>query len=410
MGGRRRWRRRFFTPSEAPILFYSRRIGLNAGLEIPIEGGGRLTGRVGRFSVGALNIQTKRDLGSGTPSTNFSVLRLKRDLLRRSSIGLLATQRSRSVVAGAGANTVYGADATFAFFTNLSVNTYWARSDTELGTNRDNVSYQAQLDYLGDRYGLQVERLAVGDNFNPELGFVRRDDMRRSFALLRFSPRPKVARRIRKYYYIASLAYIEDGRGRLATRETKGEFQIEFQNSDRLQLTYTDSYEFLSQPFAITPEVSITPGAYEFGLARASFQLGQQRGLSGSIDLERGSFFGGDRTTLAYSRGRARVTTRLSLEPSVSVNWVNLPVGEFVTTLATSRITYTMTPFMFASALVQYNNTSNRVSVNARLRWEYRPGSELFVVVNEERDTLTPRFPNLRNRSFVIKVNRFLRM
>jgi hypothetical protein len=301
-------------------------------------------------------------------------------------------------------------DATFAFFTNLSINTYWARSDTEGANNTDNVSYQAQLDYLGDRYGIQVERLAVGDNFNPELGFVRRDDMRRSFGLFRFSPRPKVARRVRKYYYIGSLAYIEDGRGRLATREAKGEFQVEFQNSDRFQFAYTDSYEYLSQPFAITPKVSIAPGVYAFGLARASFQLGQQRGLSGSIEAERGTFFGGDRTTLVYSRGRSRVTNRLSLEPSVSVNWVNLPVGEFVTTLATSRITYTMTPFMFASALVQYNNTNNRMSVNARLRWEYRPGSELFVVVNEERDTLTPRFPNLRNRSFVVKVNRFLRM
>ncbi|MGE3511077.1 MAG: DUF5916 domain-containing protein [Vicinamibacterales bacterium] len=405
----------FSAPSEAPILFYSRRIGLDAGREIPIETGGRLSGRIGRFSLGLLDIQTDRvtnpTTSQLTPKTNFSVVRLKRDLFRRSSIGVLATRRSHASAAGAtGDNLVYGVDATFAFFTNLSINTYWAQTKTEGLSGADDVSYQAQLEYQGDRYGVQLERLTVGDNFNPEVGFVRRDDMRRNFALVRFSPRPRPPNRIRKLYYTGSLAYIEDGRGRLSTREAKGEFQIEFQNSDRFSLVYTDSYEFIPVPFAITPRVSIPVGSYAFGIARASFQLGQQRPVSGTIEAERGTFFGGDRSTVAYSRGRIGVSTHFAIEPGVSFNWVDLPVGSFLTTLATSRVTYTMTPFMFASALVQYNNTSNRVSVNARFRWEYRPGSELFVVLNEERDTLSPRFPTLRNRSVVIKVNRLFRL
>jgi hypothetical protein len=87
-----------------------------------------------------------------------------------------------------------------------------------------------------------------------------------------------------------------------------------------------------------------------------------------------------------------------------------LPRGNFAATLTGSRVTYTLTPLMFASALVQYNSSTDLMSTNLRLRWEYRPGSELFVVYNDERDTLAPRFPSLRNRAFVIKVNRLFRL
>ncbi len=83
--------------------------------------------------------------------------------------------------------------------------------------------------------------------------------------------------------------------------------------------------------------------------------------------------------------------------------------GDFTTHLLSTRATYTMTPTMFVSALAQYSSGNETVSTNTRLRWEYRPGSELFVVYNEQRDTLTPRFPDLQNRALIIKVNRLFR-
>lgn len=166
----------------------------------------------------------------------------------------------------------------------------------------------------------------------------------------------------------------------------------------------------MKEPFAVVPTVTIPVGTYTFGIVRGAFTLGQQHTLAGTLEVERGRFFGGDRTTMGYSRGRLEVTRQFSVEPAVSVNRVRLPFGDFTTTLAASRVTYTVTPLMFVSALLQYNTTTNRVSTNARLRWEYQPGSELFVVYNEERDTLTPSFPGLRNRSVVIKVNRLFRL
>ena len=397
--------------AETPILFYSRRIGLNQiqgqGREVPISAGGRLTGRAGRFTIGLLEIGTRDSPTARAEATNFAVVRVRRDILRRSSIGLIATSRSRSQSL-AGSNEAYGVDGTFAFFQNLAFNTYWAKTRSE-GLAGDDTSFRAQMDYGGDRYGVQLERLDIGDNFNPEVGFVRRDNMRRNYAQLRFSPRPARIRSIRKFSGIGTVNYIENGSGQLETRTVDGEFAIEFQNSDRFSVGLLDSYEFLQRPFAITPAVNIPVGGHDFRQGRVVMLFGQQRPVSGNLALEHGTFYDGHLTTLAFTRSRVNPTSRFSLEPTVAINWADLPYGSFTTKLVGSRITYTMTPLMFASALIQYNSSTNRVSSNVRLRWEYQPGSELFVVYNEERDSLSPHFPDLQNRALIVKINRLFR-
>ena len=254
-----------------PILFYSRQIGLNQGQEVPIDVGGRLTGRVGAFSVGVLDIQTDDAPEAAAVSTNFSVVRIKRDVLRRSSIGALFARRSVSTRA-LGSNETYGLDGTFAFYDNLTIDTYWAQTATS-GLQEDDLSYRTQLDYVGDRYGVQVERLVVGDNFNPEVGFLRRDDFERSFGSFRFSPRPRALAAVRKFSWEGRFDYITDRAGVLETRETQGQFGIEFENSDLFNATYTRSYEFLEQPFPIASDVTIPVGGYEFQDVQASFAL-----------------------------------------------------------------------------------------------------------------------------------------
>jgi Domain of unknown function (DUF5916) len=390
---------------DAPILFYSRRIGLDLGQQIPILGGGRMTGRAGPYTIGALNIQT-RELGP-VPATNFSVLRLKRDVLQRSAVGVLATARS-AAQNGPGANAVFGLDGTFQFFDNLAINTYWAATRTE-GLEGDDMSFRAQLDYAGDRYGAQVEALSIGDNFNPEVGFLRRDDIDKRFVQLRFSPRPRNARVVRKLSWIGAWNYIEDGAGRVATRTTDGEFAIELQNSDRFSLGVNDAYELLVRPFPIAPPVVIPVGGYAFTTGRVGYAFGQQRPWSGNLLVEAGSFYDGERTTVAFSRGRLNLSARFSVEPSVSINRVRLPYGSFVTSVAGARLTYTMTPRMFVSGLVQYNSASNLASANVRFRWEYHPGSELFVVWNEERDSRSAGVPDLQNRALILKITRLIR-
>ncbi len=392
---------------DTPLLFYSRRIGLNGGTVVPIAGGGRVTGRIGRFTLGALNIEARDHPTSGARATNFSVLRLKRDVFRKSSIGVLAAHRSLSQN-GSGANTAYGVDGTFAFGNSLFVNTHWARTESDAPATGDQ-SYRAQLDYAADRFGVQLEHLSVGRSFTPDIGFVRRTDIRKSYGLFRFSPRLLKNKTIRKLSWTGTFGYVQNTRGRLDMRDTDVAFGIDFQNSDKVVVSGHQTYEFIPAPFRIGSNVTVPVGGYDYGYLRAAYTFGQQRPVFGTVAADRGPFYDGTKTTVALTGGRVRVLTQLSVEPSFSINRVDLPFGAFTTNIVGSRVTYTVTPRMFTSALLQYNSSSHALSVNARLRWEYQPGSELFVVVNEQLDTLTPSFPGLVNRSIILKFNRLFR-
>ena len=394
----------------APTLFYSRRIGLEDGAIIPIIAGGRVTGKVGAFDIGALNIQTDDEVMSGAESTNFTVVRVKRDILRRSSVGMLLTNRSVSV-AGDGSSGTYGVDGTFAFYDNVSLLGYAAKTQTPGRNARDqDTSYQGQLTYAGDRYGLQADHLLVDKNFSPEVGFVRRDNFRRSYATGRFSPRPRSIETVRQFRLEGSFEYIVAAdTGRVETRQSQLAFSTEFETSDRLGVSVTDNYEFLVEPFEPGPGVTLPVGGYGFRDVEATYTGGAQRRLSGTVTVRLGQYFSGDIRTVGFSRGRVELTPQLSIEPTVSINWVDTPQGSFRTDLVVSRVTYTFTPRMFFAGLVQYNSGTNTVSNNLRLRWEYTPGSELFIVYTEDRDSdpLRPdRFSELRNRGFVVKVNR----
>ncbi|MBI4264386.1 MAG: carbohydrate binding family 9 domain-containing protein [Acidobacteria bacterium] len=403
------------TQGDSPILFYSRRIGLEQGRGVPIEAGGRLTGRVGRYSVGLLDIQTDEVANLGIPSTNFAVARVRRDVLRRSSIGALVTRRSQTSgpstglgAGGTGAGETYGLDGNFSFFTNLTISTYWARTQTP-GLHGDDTSYRGQFNYNGDRYGLQGEHLVVGANVNPQVGFLRRTDFVKERVQARFSPRPRNSRVVRKYIYQASGEYWENHAGVRELREILGEFGIDFQSSDALDVSYNDTFERIPAPFRIARGVTIPAGGYDFRTLRGSFTLGQQRTASGTVFVEGGRFYDGDRIAFGYSGARVKLNPRLAIEPGLQVNVVTLPFGEFTTKLVSSRVTYTMTSWMFVSGLVQYNSSNSSFNTNLRFRWEYLPGSELFVVYNEGRTTLQHGFPDLQTRSLVLKVNRLIR-
>ena len=403
---------------DAPILFYSRRIGLSGGQEVPILAGGRLTGRAGAFTLGVLSIQTDEDTTAEALTTNFSVFRVSRDILRRSSIGAILTNRSVSTNSPEpGSNQAYGVDAALAFYDDVSISGYWAKTQTT-GLRGKDTSYSGDLRYNGDRYGVAVEHLFVDELFSPEVGFLRRDDMRKSFGLFRFSPRPTSLAAIRKVSWEGSYNYITDASGFVETREPQGRFGIELENSDQFSLTHTQTYDFLKEPFEIADDVVIPVGAYDFHNTQASYTFGSQRRLSGDLSFERGTFYGGTKSTIeiggsgrgAFGGGRVEISSKLSLEPGMSINWVSVPQGDFTTTLVTTRATYTLTPLTFVSALVQYNSSNDALSTNIRLRWEYHPGSELFVVYNEQRDTLVPsRFAPLENRTFIVKLNRLFR-
>ncbi len=393
-------------------MFFSRRIGLTEEGEDPIRVGGRVTGRAGPFLIGALNIQTRGvEENPLIPATNFSVLRVKRDILARSDIGVIATYRNTSPTEGAGSNGIFGIDGNFGFSQHLQLNSYYAKSRTTLDaggtTSGDSSSYTGKLNYTGDRYGLILEHLYAGENFQPELGFLRREAFRQNYVHARFSPRPRSIDWIRRVFFEAGVNRIADPGGRLETRTLQGQLRVSFENSDRALVAFNDTFEFLPEEFEISDDVILPVGDYRFRDVNVSYTLGPQRPLPSTISYRKGSFWSGDRDTLNLN-ARVELSTRFSLEPRVSLNWVRLPEGDFSTRLFSTRVNFTFSPRMALGSFIQYKSRSDSLSSSVRFRWEYQPGSDLFVVYSEGREDLSlDRF--LANRSLAVKFTKLFR-
>ena len=394
-----------------PIVFFSRRIGLTESGVDPIRVGGRLTGRAGRYRVGALSIQTEGIDETGLPATNFSVFRLRRDVLGRSDIGVIATHRTTSLTEGADSNSLLGIDGNFAFFENLRVNAYYAVSRTPLADGGqigdDESSYIAKLDYSADRYGLVLEHLKVGEDFKPELGFLRREAFRRNFAQARFSPRPQSIEAIRRMVFESELDYVTDLLGRVETKRLQGTLRLELENGDDTRFEYTRSFEFLPEEFEISDGIVLPVAEYRFQDVRFEYQLGPQRTVPGTASFRTGSFFSGNRKEASYG-ARVEISPKLSLEPRFSINWVDLPEGGFTASLVSTRLNVTFTPRTFVSSFVQYNSSSHSLSASVRLRWEYEPGSDFFIVYSEGREDLSTS-PVLASRTLALKFTKLFR-
>ena len=410
--------RSVFGDVNAPQLFYSRQIGLERAPDgrsrvVPIVGGARVTGKVGAFDIGALTLRTGGETVSASRPTDFTVVRLRRDILRRSSVGAMLTNRSVSRVAP-GSSQAYGVDGTFAFFESVSLIAYLARTRVPGHRDRD-TSYQAKFEYAADRYGLTADHLLVEDNFLPEVGFLRRDNFRRTYLSGRFSPRPRSIESVRQFHLQGSVDYIVTAdANHLETRQNAVVFETEFETSDVLTFTATDNYELLVEPF--TPPgapFAIPAGGYRFADAQVAYAIGQQRRINGQVAVKRGTYFDGDLTTVEISQGRIAVLPQMSVEPIVSFNWIDTPYGAFRTNLGVTRVNYAFNPRMFFSGLLQYNSADRSFGSNLRLRWEYSPGSELFVVYTDDRDVTGGLRPDrgwsLRNRGLVVKFNRLFR-
>ena len=398
-------------PNNAPVLFFSRRIGLQNAQVVPILAGGRLIARTNGFQVGALHMRTDDESTARAVATDFSVIRVNRDILRRSRIGVIATRRGPGV-RGDYENYAYGADANFNFGNFLNVSSYIAGTDSTDAAADDRareLSYRGAINWNADRTGFQLDHTFVGDQFNPEIGFLRRSAFARTYGSARYSPRPAGRGRVRKLFYEASYDYYEDPNQDPESREAQGAFRAEFSNSDQLAVEYSQMFEALHAPFTPSPGVTVPAGAYDFNQAKFLYTFTPARRVSGTMQLTYGGFYGGTLREITW-RGRAEFGPRFLLEPTLSLNYFKTRYGDGDSNLISSRLTYSLTPRMFVSALVQYQSATDTMSTNARFRWEYQPGSELFVVYSDGRNTLITGFPPpLESRSLVVKATRLFR-
>ena len=238
---------------------------------------------------------------------------------------------------------------------------------------------------------------------------VRRTDLAMSSVTARFSPRLRQGRLVRQLDWQNELEYISDAGGNvLQDRTLSSRFGVEFNSSDQINATLTRRYERLPLDFVIAPGVVVPAAGYSYNTLNVSYTLAQQRTLSGTISTSHGGFYGGTRTSAAYS-GRVGLSPHLGLEPNVTLNWIRLPYGDFTARLVGLRMALAPTARLGFSALTQFNPSAHSLTSSARMRWEYTPGSELFVVYSDGRDTVATGFPGLQNRTFAIKATRLLR-
>ena len=389
----------FGVPREADLIF-TRRMGLSSnGSIIPILGGARLSGRQGAWNVGIMNMETGGVDALDVSRENFTVLRLRRDILSRSNVGMLFTNRTGR---DGQLNRVYGADLNLYAGQRWSFESYFAASDDAL-RNNDESAY-AKLEYNADRYGLVYRYLDIGENFSPGIGFVRRSDSRQNRGQIRFSPRPSWSL-VRQFNFEGTLDYVPNHRGVVETRRWTGEFGTTFEAGHQLGVSYVKSYEFLENPFRLRSDVSIAPGGYDFSNLELRFSTFGRSHRRVNAAFETGGFWNGHRD--AMSLGTAyRVNKHVGLSGDYSVNWVRLPEAEFTTHLVSSRVQVAFTTDIILMSLIQYNHDTHRLSSNVRFNWIPRPGSDFFIVYNELDELLGGL--GVRNRSLSFKFNYLL--
>jgi len=386
------------------ILFFSRRIGIgDAGNEIPILGGTRLTGRVGGVTIGALSLQ--QDGQGATPSTNFTALRVRSDIFANSDIGLMFLNKEPT---GALYNRAAGADANFRFFRDFNINTFAAMTespDAVVGGPGRNTALRAGMNWRGSFWEMRGFWLSIGDRFNDEMGFVPRKGIVKTEAFVGTHIRPKATsswlREIFPHFQISNIERQESLGGGLDSRYYDYHLPFTLQNSTFIEMGVNPNIEILLNPFVINTRrgISIAPGRYEFSEYFLLFNTDRSARLAFNGRYSNGEFYDG------YKRGYtlgvdARVNEQLNVSASLSTNDVDLPKGSFVTNLVTGRVNYSFSTRMFLNALLQYNTDARQWSANVRFHLIHRPLSDFYLVYNEQRDTVSS---NLINRALIAK-------
>ncbi len=387
-------------------LFHSRRIGLSADrTPVPIAGGARLTGRLGGYAIGLLNMQTRDDPGS--PGENFSVVRLRKNILGSSDIGFMLVNRE-----GTGAETADSYNRSIGADMNLRLaggrmllNSYFAATD-EPDVSGDRVTGAFEVAWRDPVWAASALLKTVGESFNPGVGFVGRRGIRQGFVTLGAHPQPAIPH-VREINPYVDVNLFSDTGWVLESREILPGLGIHFLDSSVLTFEYSASYERLADATRIAG-VSVPEGEYDFGAFTASYQSNLGRKLGGRVSVTRGDFFDGDRTSVTGSV-TLRPSAHFFLQGTAQRNRLTLGGSSFDANLFGGRFRYAYNTRTFLSAFVQYNETTDEVQTNLRFNLIHAPLSDVFLVYSERRDrTPEPGRTALTDRAMTLKVTKLL--
>ena len=367
-------------------VFFSRRVGIGeGGGQIPIFGGGRLSGKVGsNTNVGFLNIQTQSVNATGTPSNNFTVARVRQDFQNRSNIGAMFVNRGATgnLAGERDYNRSYAVDGRWGIGQTGTVSGFAAQTDTP-GLKGDTHAFNMAANYDSERYQLRGGFTEVGPNFNPEVGFYARRGYRRSDASVRTTFRPQNPLGILEWYPHASHYTIWNFvTGQQETQYTHLDNGIEWRNGYQVSTGVNLTKEGVLEPFEIFPGVTVPVDTYDHAEAIMRFNTNQGAPISFTFRATVGGFFGGERVQMGPEVSM-RTGQTFNAQLSWSRNDIDLPGGAFVTNLVRLRVNYSFTTRMFVQALVQYNDWARLWSSNLRFGMLSDANTGLFIVYNE---------------------------
>ena len=385
------------------IGFHSRRIGVFEGEEVPILVGARLTGKSGGWNVGGLTMQTRGVDELGLPTTNHSVLRVRRDVGSRSSIGALFTNRQAS---GSDYNRTIGFDGRWAINDETTVDG-WVMKTTTPGLEADSEWAGAiSANWASPVWQVTAAAMDVGDGFNPELGFVNRGGLRSFNTNAFWTPYFPDSSWLRNLAPHTTFQYITDREGRLLSRFVHLDYDMFLKRGDKLSIAHNRFFERLDNAFEIVPGVVIPVGDYEFDEIQLEAQSDQSRVAWVRALYSWGTFWDGRRKNWDLSAG-FRLGARFNASGSVNLNDVTLAGGAFTTTLVSTRLAYDFNTRLFLSGLLQYDSLTDQFLSNVRLRYNYEPLSDVFLVYNESRLT---EDPTLIDRAIILKITKLFRL
>lgn len=374
--------------------FFSRKLGLSGtGQIVDLEAGGKLSGRVGRWNVGALAV--RQDEFESIDATDAFVGRVVANVLAESSLGLIATSGDpRSNLD----NDVIGVDFRYlnsrlASGRTLQGDAWVQKSETE-GLDGNDSAYGVRLQVPSGRgFRGSVGVKEIEENFNPALGFVNRSGIRDHTVEVGYTHRSG-GERLQQVFSGVDFQRIDRLTGGLQTEVANIRLlELESRTRDNLDFRYTANREFIAEAFEISDGIFIEPGEYSFDEAGFDLTTGQHRRVSGEFSYRTGDFYNGERLflrgllTWAPSRNfRARL--------SYNFNDIDLPQGDFIVRLVTFRADIVFSSTLSWVNLIQYDNVSENVGINSRLHWIPEAGRQAFIVLNHSLQDLD------RNDSF----------
>jgi hypothetical protein len=408
-----------FASRSGPQPFFSRRIGLNGGQEIPIEFGTRMTGQAGRYEIGFYQIGTgnheftdTRGILQDFTREQFSVARVKRRIFEQSTIGAIYTRRStaaanplegESAVAPSDRHTA-GVDLAFNTRNflgdkNMDLEAFYVWNSnpdpTVVRTNTDLSAHGLRLSLPNDTWSGHLSYRQFGDDYKPAVGFVARNDFRRVEPRVGWSPRPASIDWIRKLDFSVQFRNLTElGTGIVEEREWDlNLLGVNFESGDGFSINAKRTYEFLDRGYEIVDGVHIGDGSYttwEYSI-RGNTAGRRRVSLYGSVTT--GGFWDGDRTRYG-GRVSFRPNPGINISTNVQYNDAHLPTADFTTSLYELETEWNANPWVSLTNQIQYDSRSEIVGLFARVRWIIKPGNDVYLVYTHNWRDCSVAVPN----------------